>query len=263
MEVEALDPAFADGWITEIHRVVKSGKEATVYLCRGGERSGEELVAAKVYRSSQNRMFRNESAYEEGGMRAVGRREKLAAAKRTAFGREVRHSRWLGREQETLSILHPAGARVPRPVAALDGLVLLSWIGHGEEAAPHLRQVSLEQGDARRIRGILLEQVELFLACNVVHGDLSEYNVLVRDGDPVVIDFPQAVDARFNRNARDLLRRDLGNLNRFFSRHDASFDTERFLSDLWRRWLHSELAVLGAEPDPALTWVDTRFARRY
>jgi RIO kinase 1 len=262
LQVEALDPAFDDGWITEVQRVVKSGKEATVYLCRGGERSGERLVAAKVYRSAHNRMFRNDSAYEEGGMRAAGRREKVAAAKRTAFGREVRHARWLGREHETLSILHPAGARVPRPVAALEGLVLLSWIGDGDEAAPHLRQVEPDSRNARRLLDLLLEQVELFLACNVVHGDLSEYNVLVRDGEPVVIDFPQAVDARFNRNARELLRRDLENLNRFFSRRGAGFEPERFSAELWRRWLRSELKPPGAAQDPALTWVDTRFASR-
>jgi RIO kinase 1 len=263
LHVETLEPAFDDGWITDVVRVVKSGKEATVYLCRGGERSGEDLVAAKLYRTSRNRMFRDSSAYEEGGMRAAGRRERLAAAKRTAFGREVKHARWLGRERETLDVLHRAGARVPRAVAALDAFVLLSWIGNGDEAAPHLRQVELDSADHRRVRDILLGEVELFLACNIVHGDLSEYNVLVRDGEPVVIDFPQAVDARFNRNARDLLRRDLENLNRFFSRQDASFDTERLAGDLWRRWLRSELAVPGAAPDPALTWVDTRFARGY
>jgi RIO kinase 1 len=260
LQVEALEPAFDDGWITDVHRVVKSGKEATVYLCRGGERSGEELLAAKVSRTSHNRMFRNDSAYEEGGMRAAGRREKLAAAKRTAFGREVRHTRWLGREHETLTILHRAGARVPRPVAALDGVVLLSWVGRGEEAAPHLRQVELDRAQAERLQRLLLEQVELFLACNVVHGDLSEYNVLVSDAEPVVIDLPQAVDARFNRNAHNLLRRDLRNLNRFFESWAASFEPERLLAELWSRWLRSELVAPGAEDNPALTWIDTRFA---
>jgi RIO kinase 1 len=261
LDLDSLRPAFDEGWIVDVRSVVKSGKEATVYLCRGGARSGEDLLAAKVYRTRENRTFRNDAAYLEGGMRAAGRRVKLAAAKKTDFGRRALFSRWSGREFETLEALHAAGARVPRPVASLDGLVLLSWIGEGEEAAPPLRRVELDSGQAAVMLGTLLEQVELFLASNTVHGDLSEYNVLVHGGEPVVIDFPQAVDARFNRQARELLGRDLQNLARFFGRHGERLDPERVVADLWRRWLHSQLQAPGAEADPALTWVDTRFAR--
>jgi RIO kinase 1 len=121
-----------------------------------------------------------------------------------------------------------------------------------------LRHVELSHTEALAVRDLLLEQVELFLACNLVHGDLSEYNVLMRRGEPVVIDFPQAVDARFNRAARDLLRRDLLNLARFFARHGAGFDGERRAADLWRAWLRSELSVPAGDADPALAWVDTR-----
>ena len=261
MQIDALDPALDEGWITDALRTVKSGKEATVYLCRGGERSGARLLAAKVYRTLEDRAFRNDADYLQGGMRAAGRREKLAAAKRTGFGRSVLFGRWLGREFETLRLLHPAGARVPRPVAVVSGVVLLEWIGEGEEAAPHLRQADLSRSHAADLADVLVEQVEMFLACNVVHGDLSEYNVLLKDGGPVVIDFPQAVDARFNRQARDLLHRDLANLARFFARHGVRFDAERRSADIWRRWLRSELIIPDGESNPALSWVDTRFTR--
>ncbi len=256
MNADPLESALAEGWITDVVRTVKSGKEATVYLCRGGARSGEELVAAKVYRSRHDRAFKDDSAYWDGAMRDMGRRVRLAATKRTAFGREVRFSRWLGREYEHLSTLQGTGARVPRPIAQVDGLVVLSWVGSGEEAAPQLRQADL--AEPAGVFDQLLQQVELFLACNLVHGDLSEYNVLIQAGEPVVIDFPQAVDPRFNRAARDLLRRDVTNLSRHFARRGVLRDSVLLADALWARWLRSELAAPGAEIDPALAWVDSR-----
>lgn len=241
LQVEQLKPALDEGWITEVVRPVKSGKEASVYLCRGSDRAGEPLVAAKVYRP--RRTFSHDADYWEGATRSWGRRVNVAAQKRTAFGREVRFGGWIHRELETLRALHRAGASVPRPIAAAGSAILLGWIGDEDGAAPPLHTVRADGAVLEE----LLREVELYLAHDVVHGDLSEYNVLVWEGRPVVIDFPQAVDPRFNRSARALLERDLRNLARYFERHEVELDWRRHTTALWGRWLNSEL---GADATP-------------
>ena len=245
MSIEALEPLIDEGWISEVIRVVKSGKEATVYLCRAHARAGEPLLAAKVYRSTGRRGFKNDALYWEGGLRAVSRRTRVAMAKRSAFGRDATFGMWIGREKETLDTLAAAGANVPRAIRQEGSALLMSWIGDEEEAAPHLRQVRFDQPRAERVLDFLVRQVELWLAHDVVHGDLSEYNVLFWRGRPVVIDFPQAVDPRFNRNAYQLLQRDLGNLTRHFERYGVRRDPHALAAAMWDRWLHSD-AWLGA-----------------
>ncbi len=245
LSIDVLEPFFDEGWITEVIRPVKSGKEATVYLCRAGDRTGEELVAAKVYRSLHQRGFKNDSVYWEGGMRAMSRRTKAAIARRSDFGRDVVFSVWISREKETLEALHRAGANVPRPITQLSSAFLMAWIGDEEEAAPQLRQVRFDDpARAIRIFDFLVGQVELWLAHDIVHADLSEYNVLFWRGRPVVIDFPQAIDPRFNRNAYSLLQRDLANLARHFERFGVRRDARALAAGMWERWLHSD-AWLG------------------
>ena len=246
MHVDQLRPALDEGWITEVVRSVKSGKEASVYLCAGSERAGHDLVAAKVYR--HRRTFSHDADYWEGATRNWGRRLNVAAAKRTAFGREVRFEAWIGRELAALQELHRAGAAVPRPIGVAGDALLLAWIGDEEGAAPPLHSLP---GDGTMLEA-LLREVELFLAHDVVHGDLSEYNVLVWEGRPFVIDFPQAVDPRFNRSARSLLERDLRNLAAYFGRCGVALDWRRHAADLWARWLHSDLG--RAETPSADDW---------
>jgi RIO kinase 1 len=245
LSIDSLEPFFDEGWITEVIRPVKSGKEATVYLCRAGARAGEELVAAKVYRSLNQRGFKNAAVYWEGGMRAMSRRTKAAIARRSDHGRDVLFYAWIGREKETLEALHRAGANVPRPITQLSSAFLMTWIGDEEEAAPQLRQVRFDAPEkAGRILDFLVSQVELWLAHDVVHGDLSEYNVLFWRGRPIVIDFPQAMDPRFNRNAYSLLQRDLANLVHHFERFGVRRDARALAANMWERWLHSD-AWLG------------------
>ncbi|GAC1658881.1 MAG: serine protein kinase RIO [Candidatus Dormibacteraceae bacterium] len=248
MSEEALEPFFDDGWIEEIIRPVKSGKEATVYLCRAGARTGEELLAAKIYRAREDRAFRNDAVYWEGGMRAMSRRTRVAASKRSTFGKSVLFGTWIHRENETLERLHAAGALVPRPLVHQESALLMTWIGDEEQAAPQLRQVRFTTEEAETAFSTIVGQVELWLANDTVHADLSEYNILYWEGRPTVIDFPQAVDARFNRNALDLLQRDLGNVGRYFERFGLRRDTRAIASDLWQRWLHAELGVGEGAP---------------
>jgi RIO kinase 1 len=247
VSIDVLDPLFDEGWVEEEIRPVKSGKEASVYLCRAGARAGEELVAAKVYRSFENRSFKNASVYWEGGMRAWTPRDLRAAKKRTGWGKSTLFGAWIVRENETLETLYRAGANVPRPITQLGSVLLMRWIGDEEEAAPQLRQVRWETDRAGRIFDFLTGQVELWLANNVVHADLSEYNVLVWRGRPIVIDFPQAVDPRFNRNAYSLLQRDLANLYRHFERLGVRRDARALATGMWERWLHSDAWLGTAE----------------
>jgi len=246
LSIDVLEPLFDEGWIDEVIRPVKSGKEASVYLCRAGARTGEELVAAKVYRPLENRSFKNAAVYWEGGMRAWNAHDLRAAKKRSGWGKTVLFGAWIVRENEALETLHRAGANVPRPVTQVGSVLLMKWIGDEEQAAPQLRQVRWDSEKAARIFDFLTGQVELWLANNVVHADLSEYNVLVWRGRPVVIDFPQAVDPRFNRNAYALLQRDLANLYRHFERLGVRRDPRAAGSAMWERWLHSDV-WLGIE----------------
>jgi RIO kinase 1 len=251
LSIDVLEPFFEEGWITEVIRQVKSGKEAIVYLCRAGSRAGEELVAAKVYRSLHQRGFKDASQYWEGGMRSMSRRTKAAIARRSEFGRDVLFSAWISREKETLEALYRAGANVPRPITQLSTALLMAWIGDEEEAAPQLRQVRFDDPlKATRIFDFLVAQVELWLAHDIVHGDLSDYNVLFWRGRPVVIDFPQAIDPRFNRNAYSLLQRDLANLARHFERFGVRRDPKALAAAMWERWLHSD-AWLGIDGERA------------
>jgi RIO kinase 1 len=247
VSIDVLDPLFDEGWIEEVIRPVKSGKEASVYLCRAGARSGEELVAAKVYRSLENRSFKNAAVYWEGGMRAWNPHDLRAAKKRTGWGKTILFGAWIVRENETLETLHRAGANVPRPITQVGSVLLMKWIGDEEEAALQLRQVRWETDKAGRIFDFLSSQVELWLANNVVHADLSEYNVLVWRGRPVVIDFPQAVDPRFNRSAYSLLQRDLANLYRHFERLGVQRDARALAAGMWERWLLSDVWLGTAE----------------
>ncbi|MBV8086651.1 MAG: phosphotransferase, partial [Chloroflexi bacterium] len=244
LEFDVLEDALADGWISKVLRPVKSGKEATIYLCRGSERSGAELVAAKLYRERAQRSFRNDAVYWEGGMRAYSRRHRLAATKKTRFGQEVRFGGWMQREWDALRTLAAAGVRVPRPIEKVGEAILMEWLGDEDGAAPQLRHSDVRGEEAAGVRDELLRQVERTLAANLVHGDLSEYNVLLsEDGWPVIIDWPQAFDPRFNREAHALLERDIANLARFFGTRAAGFDAEAAAHDLWRRWLNSDLEI--------------------
>ena len=226
------------GLIDEVLGVVKSGKEATVYLC---EASAGGLVAAKVYRSRKVRQFANAAAYGEGRMRGVARRDALAMTKKSRVGSEMSFGRWVSAEYTTLRLLHAAGVAVPAPIAMSDRVIVMEYIGDEDEAAAPLASARLDRDEAQRVFGVLMDNVEMMLACDRVHGDLSAYNVLYRDGELRIIDFPQAVDARFNTSALSLLERDLENLCGYFARLGVQADGHRIARGLWARFLRSEL----------------------
>jgi RIO kinase 1 len=232
---EALEPFIADGLVAEVLYPIKSGKEATVYCCRAGPRLKADLVAAKVYKPRALRAFRDDSVYREGRV-IMNQRDRRAAAKKTDFGGKVQSALWQNHEWDVLKVLQAAGADVPKPLAHSSGGMLLEFIGDADGAAPVLKEVDLRRDEAQALFDRLLDNVQLWLACNVVHGDLSAYNVLYQAGDPVVIDFPQACDPRFNTNAFRLLVRDIENLGRYFGRFGVTCDAFGLADRYWAVW---------------------------
>jgi RIO kinase 1 len=241
-EIEAsLEPLFIDGLITEVLGLVRKGKEANVYCCRGSRWSGREYVAAKVYRSLEQRGFRNDADYQTGRDRGLRGQVKRALANKSRHGRLVQAGAWTHSEFETLQLLHAAGANVPEPIACSGNAILMEFIGDGAEAAPMLARVAMTPDESRECLRQILENIALWLGCERIHGDLSAYNVLYRDGGIVAIDFPQAVDPRFNHNARQLLERDLENVCEHFARAGLHPDTRRIANEMWRRYRESRL----------------------
>lgn len=232
---EALEQFVVDGLIDEVLSVVKSGKEAVVYCCRAATALDVELVAAKVYKPRSFRSFRNDAMYREGRV-ILNKRDARAFAKRTEHGRSVGTALWTNHEWETLRQLYAVGGDVPAPFAQSAGAILLEFIGDEHEAAPALKGCDLTPPEACKTYTTILNNVELWLNNYVIHADLSAYNVLYWHGQPVVIDFPQAVDPRFNANAYSLLLRDVENINRYFARYGVTRDASEIVEDLWRAY---------------------------
>jgi RIO kinase 1 len=242
-DVPAVQEFLDQGLITALLGQLKSGKEAASYLCRGGrDVDGARYVVAKVYHDLDRRNFANDSLYQEGRVILNGQL-KRAIAKKTGFGKNANLALWVDAEFEMLSNLEYGGVRVPTPYFCNEQALLMSFIsaGGGREPAPQLQHAKLDREQAEVVRDQLLLEVEAMLNCNVVHGDLSPFNVLWDGTLAWIIDFPQAVDARMSPHARTLLQRDLQNLSKYFARHGLGFDAESHAGWLWQRWKYGEL----------------------
>jgi RIO kinase 1 len=240
-QLASLQEFIDNGQIDEVIDEIKSGKEATVYLCAGGPLVDAELLVAKVYRSLDVRTFRDDSAYRSGRTRGSSRLERGIGLK-TRTGKELRFGQWMSAEYDTLRVLHRAGIDVPAPLAHSGSCVLMEYIADGDgEPAPTLNQVHLGVDEARTMLALMMRNIELMLGHDRVHGDLSPYNVLYRDGRPVIIDFPQAVDPRFNSNALELLERDIDRICAYAAKWGVQADSWRLARGLWGRFVRSEL----------------------
>jgi RIO kinase 1 len=238
---EAKLEGFLDSdWIDEVLYRVKPGKEATVLCCRGGPAAPVGLIAAKVYHDREFRGFANDALYQQGRV-IVDRRARRAFANKTHFGREVQSRMWTASEYETLRLLHAAGADVPRPLTCSSEVILMEFVGDDVGPAMPLNRMSPERDEARHLFDCLLGNIELWLAHDRIHADLSPFNVLYWDGRLKVIDFPQAVDPRFSPKAQELLRRDVDNVCRYFARYGVRADPVRLADDLWFRFVRGDL----------------------
>jgi RIO kinase 1 len=240
--VSALEPFIDEGWIADVLYEVKSGKEATVFCCRGGERSPVPLIAAKVYRPIESRRFRNDGMYAEGRVHMAREgRVRRAVKSKSAFGRQVQYGTWLWQEWEALRLLHGAGAAVPQPLAVGERAILMPFLGDEDGPAPMLHEVRLERDVAARIVDDLLRDVELMLDLDCVHGDLSPYNIMHHGERAIIIDFPQAVDPRLNHSGRSLLTRDVENLCTWARRHGVERPAGKIAARLWSRFMLGEI----------------------
>ena len=230
----------AQGLIDDVLFQLKSGKEATVYCCKACPSTCKNLLAAKVYRDSHHRNFSNDAAYREGRY-LVKVRVRHAVEKNTDFGKLVKQHLWVGKEFETLKTLWQAGTDVPKPYDMGGNAILMEFVGCDNTPAPLLRDMILEKQKAEKIFDRIIDNIEVFLANNIVHADLSPFNILYDSGKICIIDFPQAVDPRFNRNAFDFLKRDVENICKFFGKFGVEANSTDISTDLWTRFMYGRL----------------------
>jgi RIO kinase 1 len=239
-----LQSLVEEGLIDTVVRQLMSGKEAEVYVVR----SGEETRCAKIYKEATQRSFRQAVDYTEN-RKVKNTRQARAMAKGTRFGREAAEAAWQSAEVDALHRLAAAGVRVPKPYNFWEGVLLMELVAdeHGD-AAPRMNDVAFSPEEARGHHATLLVEVVRMLCAGVVHGDLSEFNILLAADGPVIIDLPQAVDAAGNNHANRMLLRDVGNLRAFFGRFAPELLESQYGPEIWQLY---ERGVLG--PDTALT----------
>ncbi|WP_271409352.1 PA4780 family RIO1-like protein kinase [Pseudomonas sp. Q1-7] len=248
-----LEPLLEDGLIDEVLRPLMSGKEASVYVVR----CGTELRCAKVYKEANKRGFRQAAEYQEG-RKIRNSRDARAMAKGSKYGRREREESWQNAEVAALFRLAGAGVRVPKPYDFLDGVLLMELVGDGAgDAAPRLNDVDLTPEDAREFHAFMIGEIVKMLCAGLVHGDLSEFNVLLDPYGPVIIDLPQAVDAAGNNHAFRMLERDVGNMSAYFGQFAPELKYTRYAKEMWALYeegkLTPETALTGefAEPEDA------------
>jgi RIO kinase 1 len=235
----ALEPFFERELISQVLYIVKSGKEATVYCCKAHPATGLDLLAAKIYRPRENRGFSKDTVYQQGRM--LDKRLSRAAANRSRAGVAAQFASWIDHEYETLHLLYSAGADLPRPLAQVGRAMLMEFVGDRQSAALPLSRVTLSRDEARPLFRRLLHNIELWLACDRVHGDLSPYNILYWEGNLKVIDFPQAVHPQVNPHSYELLLRDVENVCGYWQRYGVQANPRRITDDLWVRYQFGEL----------------------
>jgi RIO kinase 1 len=232
-----LQPLLDDGVIDEVLRPLKSGKEATVYLVR----SGDSTRCAKVYRDMAQRSFQKRTQYQEG-RKVRGSRQARAMGKSTQYGRREQEASWKNAEVNALYQLTAAGVRVPRPFGYFDGVLIMELVADADgEPAPRLGEVELAPETARQYHRFLIQQVVRMLSLGLIHGDLSEFNVLVAPDGPVIIDLPQAVNAAGNNGAKAMLARDVNNLRTTLGRFAPELLDTEFAAEMWLLFEQGEL----------------------
>jgi RIO kinase 1 len=238
-------PLVEDGLVDEVIRQLMSGKEATIYVVR----CGDEIRCAKVYKEANQRAFRQAADYQEG-RRVKNSRQARAMEKGSRYGRKMQEEVWQNAEVDALYRLAGAGVRVPQPYICFEGVLLMELVTDSEgSVAPRLADVELDAARALELHAALLKEVVKMLCAGLIHGDLSEYNILVDELGPVIIDLPQAVDAAGNNNAGAMLERDVENLTTFFSRHVPELVGSRYGKEIWGLYqggaLHPDVVLSG------------------
>lgn len=236
---DSLAPLYDQGILDEVGRPLMSGKEAQVYLVVSGGRH----CVAKVYKEAQHRSFRQRSEYTEG-RKVRNSRDQRAIGKRSKHGRAQDEAAWRSTEVDMIQRLYAAGVRVPTPHHFIDGVLIMELIVDARgNPAPRLADLTFEPDAARAMYERLMREVVRMLVAGVVHGDLSDFNILVGADGPVIIDFPQSVDTAHNTNARRLLLRDVDNMHRFFARWVPNARRLPYAEEMWELFQQNALTA--------------------
>jgi len=239
-----LQPLVDDGLIDEVLMQLMSGKEAQVYIVR----CGDDTRCAKVFKEAKQRSFKQAVQYQEGRKERNSRRAR-AMAKKTRYGQKEQEQAWLTAEVDALYRLAAAEVRVPKPYGFVDGVLLMEMITDAEgDVAPRLDDVTLTEEQALRYHAKVIQDVVRMLCAGLIHGDLSEFNVLVDADGPVIIDLPQAVDAAGNNSAAAMLERDVNNMRAYFGRFAPELLATHYGKEMWALYEAGKL-----HPDSQLT----------
>lgn len=253
-----IQPLIDDGVVDEVIRPLMSGKEAAVFVVR----CGNEIRCAKVYKEANKRSFKQAVQYQEGRKVRNSRRQR-AMEKGSRFGRKQQEETWQNAEVDALYKLAAAGVRVPTPYGCFDGVLLMELVTDSDgEVAPRLNDVSMSPEQAIEDHTVVMEYVQRMLCVGLVHGDLSEFNVLVDDYGPVIIDLPQAVDAAANNHAERMLARDINNMTVYYGQYAPELLETQYAKEMWALYeagdLTPETELTGLfEEDTTLADVDT------
>ncbi len=237
-------PLIEDGLVDEVISRLMSGKEADVFMVR----CGDEIRCAKVYKEANKRSFKKAVEYQEGRKVRNSRRAR-AMQKGSKFGRQQQEDVWQNAEVDALYKLSNAGVRVPEPYGCFDGVLLMELItDENGDVAPRLNDVSMSPEQAREDHAEVMSFVLKMLHAGVIHGDLSEFNVLVDEYGPVIIDLPQAVDAAANNNAKRMLTRDVDNMTNYYAQYAPELQKTKYAKEIWALFEAGEL-----DPNKKLT----------
>jgi RIO kinase 1 len=270
--LSSLGTFYANRWIEDVLRIVKVGKEANVYLCRGTPAADSELVAAKVYRPRELRSLKKDHLYREGrteldieGNQIINSGMMHAIRKKSQYGQELSHTSWIGHEFATLKLLFEAGADVPQPFASEANSILMTYIGEDGLPGQPLSDINLEPEEVEPLFERCIHNIEVMLANQRVHGDLSAYNILYWDGTITLIDFPQAIHPEENRSAFQIFKRDVTRVCEYFARQKPGgwvggrknvdpHHPQELAADIWTAYRYRILpqvdpALLDAEDD--------------
>lgn len=231
------NPLIEDGLVDEVLSQLMSGKEATVYIVR----CGESICCAKVYKEASKRSFKKAVLYQEG-RKVRNTRRARAMQKSSKYGRKQQQEIWHSAEVDALYLLAAAGVRVPEPYGCYDGILLMELITDADGyVAPRLNDVEISAEIAREDHKIMMDYIKLMLCAGVIHGDLSEFNVLLDEHGPVIIDLPQAVNASTNNNAQSMLIRDVDNITSYYAQFAPELSKTQYAKEMWELFENGDL----------------------
>jgi len=232
-----IKPLYEDGIVDEVLSQLMSGKEATVYVVR----CGSDIRCAKVYKEASKRSFKKAVEYQEGRAGRNSRRNR-AIEKKSSFGRKQQEESWQNAEVDALYRLANAGVCVPQPYGCFDGVLVMQLITDANgDVAPRLNDIFLSEAQAIHDHVIIMHNVARMLSVGIVHGDLSEFNVLQDEFGPVIIDLPQAVDASGNNNAKKMLERDVQNMTNYYAQFASQLANSQYAQEIWDLYEKGEL----------------------